>query len=266
MTDNKTIFQVDAFTDEPFKGNPAGVMIVSEDVTSDWMQKIALEMNLSETAFVIPQNNDFRIRYFTPTREVALCGHATLASAHIIYALGLKLEKDVIEFKAYGGDLTMRKEGDWITMNFPVFSLKKIDIHPDFERSVGFQPIEIYSSDYNWIVAVAETENEILNANPDFQLMKTNGLGHLMVTSKCDTNQADFVVRCFAPSLDVNEDPVTGSAHCALTPLWAEKLGKTEFNSLQLSKRTGKLKVKLENGRVEIKGKAVTIFEAKIKI
>ena len=266
MTDNKTIFQVDAFTDEPFKGNPASVMIVSEDVTSEWMQNIAFEMNLSETAFVIPQNNGFHIRYFTPAKEVALCGHATLASAHILYSLGLISEKDKIEFKALGGDLTVKKDGSWIVMNFPAFDNQKTDIHTDFESSVGFQPIEMYSSNYNWVIAVAQTEDEILNSNPDFERIKNNGLAHLMITAKSNSNQADFVVRCFAPSLGINEDPVTGSAHCALTPLWSEKLGKTEFNSLQLSKRTGKLKVKLVNGRVEIKGKAVTIFKAEIKV
>ncbi|MDR0232279.1 MAG: PhzF family phenazine biosynthesis protein [Dysgonamonadaceae bacterium] len=266
MANNKTIFQVDAFTDKPFKGNPAGVMIVTEEVSSDWMQNIALEMNLSETAFIFPRENDFQIRYFTPVKEVPLCGHATLASAHIIYELGLKAVNETIKFKAEGADLTIKRENDWIVMDFPKYPIQKTDIHKDFKRLVGFDPIEMYSSIYDWVIAIAETESEILNSKPNFTLLTENGLGHLMITSKSDSKQADFVVRCFAPIAGINEDPVTGSAHCALTPLWAEKLGKTELDSLQLSKRTGHLKVKLNNDRVEIKGKALTIFEAKMKV
>ena len=266
MTDNKKIFQIDAFTDEPFKGNPAGVMIVTEEITSDWMQNIALEMNLSETAFIIPKENKFLIRYFTPTMEVPLCGHATLASSHLIYELGLRLENETIEFEAKGASLTIRKEKDWIIMNFPKYPIQKIEIHQDFKRSLGFEAVEMYSSSYDWIIAVAESEEEILNAEPDFELMKKTGLGHLMITSLCDSQQADFVVRCFAPIAGINEDPVTGSAHCALTPLWSDKLNKAELDSLQLSKRTGRLKVKMNQDRVEIKGKALTIFEANIKI
>jgi PhzF family phenazine biosynthesis protein len=230
------------------------------------MQNIAMEMNLSETAFIFPRENDFQIRYFTPTTEVPLCGHATLASSHIIYELGLEALDETIKFKAKGADLTVRRENEWIIMDFPKYPIQKTDIHKDFERLVGFNPIEMYSSIYDWIIAVAETEREIQNSKPDFELIKKTGLGHLMITSKSDSKQADFVVRCFAPIAGINEDPVTGSAHCALTPLWAEKLGKTELDSLQLSKRTGHLKVKLNGDRVEIKGKALTIFEATIKI
>ena len=267
MTNDRTIFQVDAFTDEPFKGNPAGVMIVAEDISPDWMQKVALEMNLSETAFIFPGKNEFQIRYFTPTKEVPLCGHATLASAHIIYELGLKAENEMIAFKAKGADLTIKKENDWIVMDFPKYPIQKIDIHQDFKRLVGFEPIEMYSSIYDWVIAIAENEDDILNAQPNFELLnEKNGLGHLMITSRSASKRADIVVRCFAPVSGINEDPVTGSAHCALTPLWSEKLGKTELNSLQLSKRTGFLQVKLNGDSVEIKGKAITIFEAKMKI
>jgi len=266
MTNDKTIFQVDAFTDKPFEGNPAGVMIVTEEVSSNWMQNIALEMNLSETAFVFPREKEFQIRYFTPTSEVPLCGHATLASAHIIYELGLKSVNETIAFKAKGADLTIKKENDWIVMDFPKYPTQKIDIHKDFKHLAGFEPIEMYSSIYDWVIAIAEKESDIINSEPNFELLNEVGLGHLIITSKSDSKQADFVVRCFAPALGINEDPVTGSAHCALTPLWAEKLVKTELDSLQLSKRTGRLKVKLNDDRVEIKGKALTIFEAKMRI
>jgi len=266
MIDNKRIFQVDAFTDEPFKGNPAGVMIIDENITSDWMQNVAMEMNLSETAFIIPNNQGFKIRYFTPTREVPLCGHATIASSHIIYELGIKSKHETIEFKAEGADLTITKENDWIIMSFPKYPINKIDILKGFKKSLGFDPIEMYSSFYDWIIAVAKNESDIYNSVPNFESMKKNGLGHLMITAKSDSRRADFVVRCFAPASGINEDPVTGSAHCALTSLWANKLGKIELDSLQLSKRTGNLKVKLEKDRVKIKGKALTIFEAKMRI
>ncbi|MDD3320322.1 MAG: PhzF family phenazine biosynthesis protein [Paludibacter sp.] len=262
----KTIYQVDAFTNTPFKGNPAGVMIVDDKFPAEMMQNLAMEMNLSETAFIIPNENEFRIRYFTPTCEVPLCGQATLASAHIIYELGLKKEDESIAFKAEGADLTISKQGDWIAMNFPAYPLQDMEIHADFKASVGFEPLEMYSSMYDWVIAVADSEAAILSATPDFERMKTNGLGELMITAKGEQPDRDFVLRVFAPSSGISEDPVTGSAHCALTPLWHMKTGKVEFNSLQLSKRTGRLKVKLLGGRVEIKGQAITVFQAHLKI
>jgi PhzF family phenazine biosynthesis protein len=264
MLQNRTLFQVDAFTDELFKGNPAGVMILDQELTNDRMQNIAMEMNLSETAFLVPSGPGYRIRYFTPTTEVSLCGHATLASAHIIYQLGLKSPDESFEIRAAAANLSIRKEDDLIVMNFPAYAYKKIEIHKDFKRIIGFQPLEMYASQYEWIIAIAENENDIISAEPDFTSMMKNGLGHLMITSGSSSPQADFVVRCFAPNAGITEDPVTGSAHCALTPLWSEKLGKKEMNSLQVSKRTGKLKVKLEGDRVLIMGKAVTVFEARL--
>ena len=261
-----TIYQVDAFTDQPFKGNPAGVMIIDESITDEWMQNMAAEMNLSETAFIIPTGTDFRIRYFTPTNEVPLCGHATLASAHIIYETGLRKENETIRFKASGGELSIKKDADLIVMNFPTYPITRIGVPNGFKEIIGFEPIETYSSIYNWIIAVAGTEDEIRKAEPVFADMIAKGIGHLMITAKSNSTENDFVLRCFAPGLGINEDPVTGSAHCALTPLWADKLGKTEMDSFQLSKRTGKLKVKLVGDRVEIKGKAITIFVAELKI
>lgn len=262
----KTIYQVDAFTDTLFKGNPAGVMIVDDTFPAERMQNLAMEMNLSETAFIIPNGNEFRIRYFTPSREVPICGHATLASAHIIYELGLKKEHESIAFKAEGADLTITKQGDWIAMNFPAYPLQKMEIPADFKTSIGFEPLEMFSSIYGWVIAVAASEADVLHAKPDFERIITNGLGELMITAKGEQSDRDFVLRVFAPLSGINEDPVTGSAHCALTPLWHMKTGKAEFNSLQLSKRTGRLKVKLLGERVEIKGQAITIFQAELKI
>jgi PhzF family phenazine biosynthesis protein len=263
----KIIYQVDAFTNELFKGNPAGVMLCDTFMDPELMQNIAMEMNLSETAFITPDGNGFQIRYFTPVKEVSICGHATLASAHIIYELGLKGLHDTIFLKAKGAELTVNWDNGWINMNFPEYPLKEIATPSAFKEIVGFEPVETYLSSYNWVIAIADQEIAIEQAKPDFNKMLTNGLGHLAITARSNSDQVDFVVRCFAPIFGVDEDPVTGSVHCALAPLWSKKLGKQEMNSLQLSKRTGKLNVKTtKNDRVEIRGKAVVVFEAKLKI
>jgi len=258
------IYQVDSFSDVPFKGNPAGVMILKEPMVREQMQLIAREMNLSETAFFYRDNHgDFHIRYFTPVSEIPLCGHATLASAHIIYQLGLKEPKEEIRFRTNETTLTARKDGDAIVMIFPRYRLDPIPIPGRFKALIGFQPQECYQSDYGWVLAVAGSQDQIQSARPDFERLKTHGPGHLIITAKSETHPVDFVCRCFAPSLGVNEDPVTGSAHCALTPLWAQKLGKDSLESMQLSERTGRMKVRLLGEKVEIRGQAVTIFQLK---
>jgi PhzF family phenazine biosynthesis protein len=266
MTDNRIIYQVDAFTDIPFKGNPAGVMIVNKETPAGWMQNMALEMNLSETAFIVPLEAGFDIRYFTPTVEVPLCGHATLASAHILFEEGMVVSGRQLTLNAKAGKLLIRKEGDWIVMNFPVYSLTQIEVPGDFKNIVGFEPVEVWSSDDDWIIAIAGKEKDVYSARPDFNALTQKGLGHLMVTALSTGGNSDFVVRCFAPRSGINEDPVTGSAHCALTPLWHKKTGKLEMNSYQVSDRTGRLKVKLLDNRVEISGQAVTVFKAELKI
>ena len=263
---SQLLYQADAFTAEPFKGNPAGVMVVTGDISTKRMQQIAMEMNLSETAFIFPQaDGTLQIRYFTPFREVDLCGHATLAGAHILYETGRVAPDRQIQFKAKGADLTISKTGSWLEMDFPRYPLTKRAAHPDFKALVGFEPLELYDSSYNWVIAVAESEDEVRNASPVFNALTNDGLGHLMITAPASTPGYDFVLRCFAPWAGIDEDPVTGSAHCALTPLWAEKLGKTVMNSLQVSKRTGTLKVELQGERVLIKGQAVTVFEIEMK-
>lgn len=264
MNASKIIYQIDAFTNEAFKGNPAGVMIVDNDTSESWMQSMAAEMNLSETAFLIPEGTDFMIRFFTPTVEIPLCGHATLASAHLLYELGLKTPEEKILFRAKGGDLLVSKETDSIVMDFPAYPIQDIRLEKEFKSLLGFTPIALYSSQYDWIVAVAATEKEIAESNPNFEALMQNGLGQLLITAKGDV--FDFVVRCFAPQAGINEDPVTGSAQCALVPIWQSRTGKSSFQVLQKSKRTGILNVKAINDRVEIKGQAVTIFKATVLI
>lgn len=258
---NKTLYQVDSFTDTPFKGNPAGVMILEDVAEDDFMQKIATEMNLSETAFILPKGDNFQIRFFTPTKEVPLCGHATLASGHIIYESGLREPTEKISLQAKDDLLTVQKDGSWIVMKFPKYPLNKIEVPEKFKEIVGFTPIETYESKYRWILALADNEKTIQSLHPKFEQMVAQGLEHVMVTAKSEILNSDFVVRCFVPGMGINEDPVTGSAHCALTPYWNMKTGKSEFNSLQISERTGKLKVSLKDDNVIIKGNAVTVFK-----
>lgn len=258
---NKTIYQVDSFTDTPFKGNPAGVMLLDAELSEEQMQNIAMEMNLSETAFVIAEGDCYKIRFFTPSSEIALCGHATLASAHILYEIGKVKPQDSITFKTTETFLYIEKSDDRIQMSLPEYPLKKLDLDCDFQKMLGWVPLETYYSK-GWTIAIAKTENEIKNTLPDFALLKTNKLESLIITARSYSEDVDIVVRCFVPEVGINEDPVTGSAHFALAPLWAKKLNKNELKSKQLSSRTGLLELKLSDGKVLITGNAVTIFKA----
>ena len=262
----KIIYQVDSFTDETFKGNPAGVMIIKEDLTTELMQNIAKEMNLSETAFVNISKIPFEIRYFTPTIEVPLCGHATLAAAHILYEKNLIANNKIINFKAKAGNLRINQTHLGIKMVFPKYEIKQVEKIEKFKDIIGFSPVEIYSSENNWIIAIANNENDIEKAKPRFNEMNENGIGHLMITSLSEKENIDFVVRCFAPTAGINEDPVTGSAQCGLVPVWNLRTGKTEFKVEQISERTGKLNVRLIDNKVEISGKAITVFKAEMNL
>lgn len=262
----RKIFQVDAFTREPFKGNPAGVCLCDKFPSESWMLGFALEMNLSETAFVVRQNDEYTIRYFTPTMEVPLCGHATLASAHVLHELGQIHRSEPVTIVAPAGRLIVTALNEWICMDFPTYPITRMDVPPEFVKLFGFVPIEIYTSLYGWVMAVASSRVQIESSEPQFEALKNTSLGHVMITAQNDTKDADFVVRCFAPSSGINEDPVTGSAHCALTPYWASRLGKTEMNSLQVSKRTGNLRVKMVGDRVHIYGQACTVFSGNVLI
>ena len=229
-----------------------------------WMQNIAMEMNLSETAFVFPGKDCRIIRYFTPEAEMKLCGHATLSASHILYDKGIVKSNEEIRFSSKAGELIIIKSGDWITMNFPVYSLKNIEPTSEFEKVTGAKPQELYEADFGWTLALMESEKEVKNMKPYFSLMKNSAFGDLIVTAESEDPAFDFCVRCFAPAVGIDEDPVTGSAHCALAPFWAEKTGRKNFNSHQVSKREGVLKVSLKGDRVEISGQAKTIFKAEL--
>jgi PhzF family phenazine biosynthesis protein len=264
MKSQQIIYQVDAFTTKAFKGNPAGVCILESEPDVQWMQNIALEMNLSETAFVFPDNGSLTIRFFTPTTEMNICGHATLSSAHILYETGYVGQEEEIKFSSKAGILEAKKTGDWITLNFPTYKLEKTDAASEFENATGSKAIELYRTASHWTLALMKNEREVREMKPDFSKMKNSIFGDLIVTAPSDDPSFDFCVRCFAPAVGIDEDPVTGSANCALAPFWAEKTGKTDFNSHQISKREGILKVSLKGDRVEISGQAKTIFKAEL--
>lgn len=264
MTVKKLIYQVDSFTSEPFRGNPAGVCILEKEMTAEWMQNIAAEMNLSETAFLVPGSKVIPIRYFTPEAEVELCGHATLAAGHIL--IKEKIAGDEILFSSKAGELKVTQDARWIKMNFPAFPLEQIEIPEDIEKITGIKPAEMYRSSYNWVLALYNSEYQVRNLCPDFERMKKTGFAHLIITAPSSETNFDFVVRCFAPSIGINEDPVTGSAHCALAPFWNKKTGRTDFISFQVSRRSGVLKVFLAGDRVEISGQARTIFKGRLLV
>jgi PhzF family phenazine biosynthesis protein len=264
MKSQQIIYQVDAFTAKPFKGNPAGVCILDHEPDSAWMQNVAMEMNLSETSFVFPGHDCRIIRYFTPEAEMKLCGHATLSASHILFETGIVKSDEEIVFSSKAGELIIKKHGDWITMNFPAYPLEKMELTSEFEKVTGAKPLELYKAGFGWTLALLKNESEVRNLKPQFPLMKSSIFGDLIVTAQSEDPMYDFCVRCFAPAVGIDEDPVTGSAHCALAPFWAEKTGKKDFNSHQVSKREGILKVSLKGDRVEISGQAKTIFKAEL--
>ena len=262
----KTIYQVDAFTTEPFAGNPACVVIADANTSQEWMQNIAAEMNVSETAFVIPMKNGLTIRWFTPMAEVNLCGHATLSAAHILFETGYIKPGEELIFQSRSGELKIKKDGSWLTMDFPAYPLIPIEVPEEFEKITGIKPVELYSSINDWVLAFVNNEYIVRDAKPDFGAMRHSGMGHLIITAPSSETNFDFCVRCFAPSIGIDEDPVTGSAHCALTPFWYHKTGRTEFVSHQISKRSGILKVAMRGERVLISGQSVTVFRAEMML
>ncbi len=258
------LYQVDSFTDQPFKGNPAGVCLLDGPRPNEWMRSLAAEMALSETAFVIRTGDDFTLRWFTPTIEIDLCGHATLASAHILWQNGIVSEAEPIRFHTRSGLLTITRSRDWIEMDFPARSYRPVAENEGVIDSVGAVPDEVYQSGEN-LLFVYESEKTIRKMSPNFSALGSYDYHGVIVTSPADSPQFDFVSRFFAPSIGINEDPVTGSSHCTLTLYWSERLRKTNMNALQVSRRGGVLKVRMSGERVYISGQAVTVFATSIR-
>ncbi|MEE8341878.1 MAG: PhzF family phenazine biosynthesis protein [Candidatus Neomarinimicrobiota bacterium] len=256
-----TLYQIDAFTSELFKGNPAAVCPLEEWLPDDKMQSIANENNLSETAFFVTKGTGFHIRWFTPTSEVDLCGHATLASAHVLFNI-LNYNSDKIEFESKSGILTVIKDGENLTLNFPAHSFSPCEIPKEIIRAFNIEPIEcLESEDY---IVLFNSESEIISAEPDLEQLNKLGLRGVIITARSD--KYDFVARCFFPGIGIPEDPVTGSAYTQLAPYWAAKLGKTRFKAKQMSARGGELTCELVNDRVLISGNAVKYLEGKINL
>ncbi|WP_064197104.1 MULTISPECIES: PhzF family phenazine biosynthesis protein [Emticicia] len=258
------IYQVDAFSDKLFGGNPAAVVPLKEWLSDEVMQKIALENNLSETAFFVHTNDGFDIRWFTPAIEVNLCGHATLATAYVIFNV-LKYSKDIINFGSKSGVLKVRKDGKWLELDFPVQETKPAAAPEGLIESLGKTPKEIYRASDDYLL-IYNSQKDIEEINPNFSALKNIQARGIIVTAKAKSKKIDFVSRFFGPGAGIDEDPVTGSAHTKLVPYWANILGKTELNAEQISERKGYLKCKLVNDRVLMAGKARLYLKGKITI
>ena len=256
------IYQVDAFADNIFEGNPAAVIPLESWLPDSLMQKIALENNLSETAFFIPAENGFHIRWFTPLAEVDLCGHATLASAHVLFN-HLNYNKNEISFQSRSGNLKVKKENDLIVLNFPASTLTEIEIPENLKSAFNFQAKNCFKGRDD-LMLIFENEEDIVNLKPNFQKITASKTRGIIVTAK--SNNYDFVSRFFAPTVGVNEDPVTGSGHTMLIPFWAEQLDKTSLLAKQVSTRGGILYCKNLGERVEIGGLAVTYLVGEISV
>jgi PhzF family phenazine biosynthesis protein len=249
------IYQIDAFTSKRFSGNPAAVCPLKEWLPDEMMQKIAAENNLAETAFFVPKGEIFELRWFTPKVEVDLCGHATLASAHVIFN-HLKYFQSQIEFSTKSGELYVFRNEDLLILNFPATNPVQIDAPNDLIAGLQQTPLEIYKS--RDMMAVFEKEADILALNPDFEMLRKLDCLGIIVTAP--GNGSDFVSRFFAPRVGVNEDPVTGSAHTTLIPFWAKRLGKDKLHAFQVSERRGEIFCEFLGERVNIGGHAVTFF------
>lgn len=263
----QTIIQVDAFTAIPFQGNPAAVCVLEKAVDETWMQLIAREMNLSETAFVLKQEDGFNLRWFTPTTEVPLCGHATLASAHVLWTEGYLAKEQAARFHTLSGLLIAHLQGDWIELDFPANFSETIEEIPEaLVTALGVSLKTVFKNSLGYLVEV-ESANIVSNLQPNFSLLKTLSIPDVIVTSIGDSDsEYDFVSRFFAPGLGIDEDPVTGAAHCCLAPFWRNKLGKNQFLAYQASSRGGVVKVNYDGGeRVLLQGQAVTILRGEIE-
>jgi len=255
------IYQIDAFAEKPFEGNPAAICPLDSWLDDEILQAIAGENNLSETAYIVPNEKGYHVRWFTPTTEVNLCGHATLAAAFVVFnELGFKGEKLI--FDSRSGELVVTREGDLFTMNFPSLVPKRCDISPVLVETLGIWPLEVLSADD--YIAVFEREEDILEMTPDLYRMTQLDRRGVVVTAR--GKNCDFVSRFFAPNYGINEDPVTGSAHCELAPYWGRRLKKEKMTARQVSARGGTVHCEVKEERVFLSGRAVKFMEGEIYI
>ncbi len=259
-----TIAQIDAFTDRPFAGNPAGVCVLPSARPDEWMQAVAREMNLAETAFLLREGEEFRLRWFTPAVEVDLCGHATLASAHWLWESGELAPFAMARFQTRSGLLTAEREDEWITLDLPTTTPTPVEPPAGLGAALGARMLGVTRSPFDYIVEV-ESESVVRSLAPDYTALAQLGGRGIVVTARAETPGFDFVSRFFAPAVGIPEDPVTGSAHCALAPYWSERMeDRQEFVAYQASSRGGVLRIQLAGNRVRMSGQAVTVFRAEL--
>ena len=291
----QTIIQVDAFTNQAFQGNPAAVCVLETPQSEEWMKLVAREMNLSETAFLVQdtlpcngqgvqasvknsrdrpsedcldfvdQQDNYQLRWFTPTTEVPLCGHATLASAHVLWTEGYVSSNRSIDFQTQSGLLTASFKDGWIELNFPVNPSQNTVPPTDLTTALGVSLKTTLINSLGYLVEV-DSADIVTNLQPNFSLLKNLATGNVIVTSLADSGSGyDFVSRFFAPGLGVDEDPVTGAAHCCLAPFWRERLNKNELLAYQASSRGGRIKINYSGGeRVFLQGQAVTVMRGEL--
>jgi len=259
------ITQVDAFSNKHFTGNPAAVCVLPAPQDDGWMQNVAQEMNLSETAFLIKQDDGFNLRWFTPMVEVPLCGHATLASAHVLWSQGYLSPDEAARFYTKSGVLIAKLQGEWIELDFPVNCSKATVAPPGLNEALGVPYKSVLQNSLGYLVEV-ESEDLLRQMQPNFQQLKNLPISNVIVTSLAKSDSAyDFISRFFAPGVGINEDPVTGSAHCCLAPFWRDRLHKDEFLAYQASSRGGVVKVSYAGGdRVFLAGQAVTVLRGEL--
>jgi PhzF family phenazine biosynthesis protein len=255
------IYQVDAFANKSFEGNPAAVCPLDEWISDVLLQKIAEENNLSETAFFVAEENGYSLRWFTPEDEVELCGHATLAAAHVLFQ-HFNYDNKSIFFSTKSGTLEIEKSGSGYSMSFPASNAKPIETPKGLEEALGVVPTKVLAA-FDYIV-VLESESQVKSLTPDFVKLQALDLRGVVVTAPSD--EVDFVSRCFFPKLSVNEDPVTGSAHCELAPYWAKKLGHNKLVGKQLSQRRGIVHCEVLDDRVILLGNAVDYMSGIVTI
>jgi len=255
------IVQVDAFTAKPFAGNPAAVCILSGPADETWMRNVAREMNLSETAFLHPEDGGYRLRWLTPAIEVDLCGHATLASAHVLWEDGYLAADDEARFHTRSGLLTCRRQRDWIEMNFPAKLAQTAAAPPQMSEALGTDILHTARNQFDYLIEVRD-EAALRGIKPNYHLLRQLPVRGVIVTAA--GKEYDFVSRFFAPGAGVDEDPVTGSAHTALAPFWGERLGKTKMTGYQASARGGVVKVRVAGDRVFLSGQAVTVLRGEL--
>ncbi len=254
---------VDAFTDRPFAGNPAAICLLPGPADPTWMQGLAREMNLSETAYLHPIECGFALRWFTPAVEVKLCGHATLAAAHVLWETGVLSTQEIARFHTLSGWLTCRKDGAWIEMDFPALPGRAAEAPEDLIAGLGASPTLVENTGCRWVAEFA-TADEVRALTPDFARLKRLKPGRVVATALSGDARYDFISRFFAPDAGVNEDPVTGSGHCALGPYWRARLGRDEFTAYQASERGGVVRVTVSGDRVLLGGQAVTVSRVEL--